>query len=47
MWSKVKALLRGAKAGTEEALMRAIAQALGAVTIADIGGWFRSYGNIA
>ena len=44
MWSKVKALLRGAKARTQAALEQAVACALDAVTHADIQGWFRSCG---
>lgn len=44
MWSKVKALLRGAKARTQEALEQAVARALDAVTHSDIQGWFRSCG---
>ncbi len=44
MWSKIKALLRGAKARTQEALGRAVAEALDAVTADDIKGWFRSCG---
>jgi len=44
MWSKVKALLRGAKARTQEALDKAVAQALAAVTQSDIQGWFRCCG---
>lgn len=44
MWSKVKALLRGAKARTQELLEQAVASALDAVTSTDIQGWFRSCG---
>jgi transposase len=44
MWSKIKTLLRGAKARTLEALEKAIAQALDAVTTDDIKGWFESCG---
>ena len=44
MWSKVKALLRGAKARTQEALTSAVASALDAVTQQDIAGWFQSCG---
>lgn len=39
MWSKIKALLRGAKARTQEALTQAVANALSAVTTSDIKGW--------
>lgn len=46
MWSKIKALLRGAKARTRDALEKAVAQALDAVTAEDIKGWFRSCGYI-
>jgi transposase len=44
MWSKIKALLRAAKARTQEALNEAVAAALAAVTPADIRGWFRHCG---
>ena len=44
MWSKVKALLRKAKARTLDALTDAIAQALKAVTAADARGWFTNCG---
>lgn len=44
MWSKIKALLRGAKARTREALQHAVAQALSAVSTNDIVGWFKSCG---
>lgn len=44
MWSKIKALLRGAKARTQEALEKAVAKALDAVTTDDIRGWFRASG---
>ncbi len=39
-WSKVKALLRRAKARTREALIEAIGDALNAVTPEDTRGWF-------
>jgi transposase len=48
MWSKVKAILRSAKARTAEALLDAIGVALRAVTISDAEGWFAHcgyYGN--
>jgi len=44
MWSKVKQLLRGMKARTEEALLAAIGAALSCVTEADALGWFASCG---
>ena len=44
MWSKVKALLRGAKARTDEALLSAIGSALSRVTAQDAEGWFVSCG---
>jgi transposase len=47
MWSKIKALLRAAKARTAEALQVAIAQALAAITAQDAMGWFESCGYTA
>lgn len=44
MWSKIKALLRGAKARTTEALDKAVADALDAITTGDIKEWFKSCG---
>ena len=44
MWSKVKQLLRGMKARTEEALLLAIGAALSCVTETDALGWFASCG---
>jgi transposase len=44
MWSKVKALLRSAKARTEETLLAAIGAALARVTAQDAEGWFASCG---
>jgi len=44
MWSKVKQLLRGMKARTEEALLVAIGAALSCVTETDALGWFASCG---
>jgi transposase len=44
MWSKVKAVLRGLKARTEEALYKALAQALNSITPEDALGWFRACG---
>jgi transposase len=48
MWSKVKEILRSAKARTADALLDAIRMALQAVTIDDAEGWFAHcgyYGN--
>ena len=47
MWSKVKALLRAAKARTKEELHKAIGLALQAVTPEDALGWFQSCGYTA
>jgi transposase len=44
MWSKVKALLRSAKARSDEALLTAIGAALSRVTAQDAEGWFASCG---
>jgi transposase len=44
MWSKVKQLLRKAKARTEQALLEAIAAALKAILPADARSWFGSCG---
>jgi transposase len=44
MWSKVKALLRGAEARTSADLITAIGQALARVTPQDALGWFASCG---
>lgn len=44
MWSKIKAFLRKAKARTQEALEKAIKEALEAVTPQDAHGWFGSCG---
>jgi transposase len=43
-WSKIKAYLRGAKARTGDELNKALAQAIGLVTKADIRGWFKHCG---
>ena len=43
-WSKIKSYLRGAKARTSGELNKALAQAIGLVTKADIRGWFRHCG---
>lgn len=47
MWSKVKGILRSAKARTAEALLDAIGEALRSVTMSDAEGWFAhcGYGN--
>jgi transposase len=47
MWSKVKEILRSAKARTAGALLDAIGMALRAVTVDDAEGWFAhcGYGN--
>ena len=47
MWSKVKQILRGIKARTEEELFAATATALNAVTADDALGWFDSCGYTA
>lgn len=47
MWSKIKALLRKAKARTLVALEKAIKEALEAVTSQDALGWFGSCGYAA
>jgi transposase len=44
MWSKVKALLRSAKARDPESLIAAIGQALSQVSAQDAAGWFASCG---
>ena len=44
MWSKVKALLRGAEARTPEELVKAIGNALAKVTAKDALNWFISCG---
>ena len=43
-WSKIKSYLRGAKARSAQALDKALAQAIGLMTRADIRGWFRHCG---
>ena len=42
MWSKIKTLLRGLAARTQQELSVAITQAFAAVTAEDIQGWFLS-----
>jgi len=44
MWSKVKSLLRTAKARTREALQQAIASALACITPQDAANWLASCG---
>jgi len=44
LWSKVKALLRGLKARTSEALDEAITQAFESVSESDAKGWFAHCG---
>jgi transposase len=46
MWSKVKEFLRDAKARTQEALFKALADALKTVTPQDAIGWFTSCGYV-
>jgi transposase len=43
-WSKLKSILRTAKARTREALDDAIAQALATITPSDARGWFQHCG---
>ena len=44
MWSKVKAYLKKVKARTQEALEKAIAEALQTITVSDCLNWFRHCG---
>lgn len=44
MWSKVKTLLRGAEARTQEDLSEAIGQALRSITRQDAANWFAHCG---
>ena len=44
MWSKIKELLRAAKARTFDALLAAIANALETITTEDAQGWFEACG---
>jgi hypothetical protein len=44
MWSKIKATLRKLKVRAKALLDQAIAQALNAVSLSDISGWFRHDG---
>jgi transposase len=43
-WSKVKALVRGRRPRTPKELNAALSEALAAVTLDDIDGWFRHCG---
>ena len=43
-WSKIKTLLRAAKARTREELEKALACAIGQITKSDIRGWFKHCG---
>jgi transposase len=43
-WSKIKTLLRAAKARTREELEKALAEAIELITRADIRGWFKHCG---
>ena len=47
MWSKVKQVLRGIKARTEDELFTATGAALDTITINDAQGWFESCGYTA
>jgi len=47
MWSKIKAILRAAKARTSVALQTAIGEALAAISAQDALGWFESCGYTA
>lgn len=47
MWSKVKQVLRGIKARTEDELFTATGTALDTITISDAQGWFKSCGYTA
>ena len=44
MWSKIKAALRKEKARTVDALFDVLKDALNAVSLADIRGWFVNAG---
>jgi hypothetical protein len=44
MWSKIKALLRGAEARTTEELDQAISMAFSKITTKDAASWFASCG---
>jgi transposase len=46
-WSKLKTLLRSAKARTRETLDDAIVQAMSLITSGDAAGWFRHCGYVA
>jgi transposase len=46
MWSKVKQIVRGIKARSEEELFDAVAQALNRITHDDAKDWFKSCGYV-
>jgi len=46
MWSKIKQILRGIQARTQEELFDAVAKALSMVTAEDAQGWFTSCGYV-
>lgn len=46
MWSKVKQLLRGMKAETNDNLFAGVEKALDRVSANDAQGWFKSFGYI-
>ena len=46
MWSKIKQILRGIQARTQEELFDAVAKALDMVTADDAQGWFESCGYV-
>jgi transposase len=45
LWSKMKALIRGAKATTQEELDAALKRALASVSRKNIAGWFTHCGD--
>jgi len=47
MWSKIKALLRAAKARTVDTLLSAIPAAFSLVSVSDIWDWFSAAGYSA
>ena len=46
MWSKIKQILRGIKARTDDELLAGVGKALDRVSVADAEGWFTSCGYI-
>ena len=46
MWSKIKQILRGMKARTQDELFAAVAKALDMITADDAQGWFKSCGYV-